>query len=280
MSIDTEERLRAYLRPTDVPPVDQVWAGVEEAIREVDAPLEMTLVEHLDELRSRLIKSVGALAASVAAALIFTPKIFELLIYPAPDIIKTKGLVFLEPTEAFLTYFQVVLMTGVGIASPVLLYQALAFIVPGLTRRERRLLFSSMPLVVGFFAVGIAFGYFVTLPFALKYLIDFTIEGFLTPFITVGSYIGFVTTILFWMGIAFETPVVLWVAARLGIVEPRRLAGYRKYAILAAFVIAAVITPTPDPLNQALVAIPLWVLYEIGILLARLPLGQVGGGRG
>lgn len=231
--------------------------------------LQMTLVEHLDELRSRLVKSVLALAITVPLALIFTPTIFQLLIYPAPDTIKIKGLVFLEPTEAFLAYFQVALMTGVGIASPALLYQILGFVLPALTRREKRLLFAFMPLVVVFFFLGVAFGYFVTLPFALKYLIDFTLGGFLTPFITVGSYIGFVTTILFWMGLAFETPIVIFFLSKVGVMNVRRLASYRKYAILAAFVIAAVITPTPDPLNQALVAIPLWILYEIGIVLAR-----------
>jgi sec-independent protein translocase protein TatC len=243
------------------PPPDEPEAEEEE--------LQMTLVEHLDELRRVLVKSAFGLAVAVVIAFFFTPKIFELLVYPAPDVIKTKGLVFLEPTEAFLTYFQVALMTGVGIASPVLFYQFGTFVLPALTRREKRLLFSFLPLVVVFFCIGVAFGYFVTLPFALKYLIDFTIEGFLTPFITVGSYIGFVTTILFWMGLAFETPIVIFFLSKVGIVNVRRLSNYRKYAILAAFVIAAVITPTPDPLNQALVAIPLWILYEIGIILAR-----------
>jgi sec-independent protein translocase protein TatC len=244
------------------PPPDEPEVEEEE--------LQMTLVEHLDELRRRLIRSVAALAVTTAIAFVFTPWLFQMLIVPAPDVIKREGLIFIEPTEAFLTYFQVSLMTGIGLASPILIYQVLAFVVPALTRRERRLLFAFMPLVVLFFFLGVAFGYFVTLPFALKYLIDFNIGGIVRPLIRVGDYLGFVTTILFWMGVAFETPIVIFFLAKTRIVDVRRLASYRKYAILAAFVLAAFITPTPDPLNQALVAIPLWVLYEIGILLSRL----------
>jgi sec-independent protein translocase protein TatC len=243
------------------PPPDQPEVEEEE--------LQMTLVEHLDELRSRLIKSVGALALMTAVAFVFTPTLFQLLLVPAPPVIKREGLIFIEPTEAFLTYFQVSLMSGIGLASPVIFYQILAFVLPALTRREKRLLFAFMPLVIVFFCVGVLFGYFVTLPFALNYLIDFNIGGVVRPMIRVGDYLGFVTTILFWMGVSFETPIVIFFLAKTRIVNVRRLSSYRKYAILVAFVLAAVITPTPDPLNQSLVAIPLWILYEIGILLSR-----------
>ena len=243
------------------PPPDQPEVEEEE--------LQMTLVEHLDELRRRLVWSAGAMAVMTAIAFVFTPTLFQLLIVPAPDVIKREGLIFIEPTEAFITYFQVSLMTGIGLASPVILYQILAFVLPALTRREKRLFISFMPLVVIFFCIGVAFGYFVTLRFALTYLIDFNIGGVLRPMIRVGDYLGFVTTILFWMGVSFETPIVIFFLAKTRIVNVRRLSSYRKYAILVAFVLAAVITPTPDPLNQSLVAIPLWILYEIGILLSR-----------
>src|SRR5215216_529661 len=114
----------------------------EPEVEEED--LQMTLVEHLDELRGRLIKSVGALALTTAVAFVFTPWLFQLLIIPAPEVIKREGLIFIEPTEAFLTYFQVSLMTGIGLASPVILYQVMAFVLPALTRREKRLLFAFM----------------------------------------------------------------------------------------------------------------------------------------
>lgn len=243
--------------------------GPDDVEEPPEEDLQLTLVEHLNELRSRLIKSVIAIAIMTAVAFIVTPQLFGLLLGPAPDVIKTRGLIFTEPTEAFLTYFQVALMAGIGLSTPVLFYQILAFVVPALTRREKRLLFSFMPLTVVFFFLGVSFGYFVTLPFALKYLLEFTIGDVLVPFITVGSYIGFVTTILFWMGIAFQTPIIIFFLSKVGVANVQRLSAYRKYAILAAFVLAAIITPTPDPLNQALVAIPLWILYEIGILLSR-----------
>src|SRR5262249_5648776 len=109
---------------------------------EVEEELQMTLVEHLDELRSRLIKSVMALVVTTAIAFIFTPALFQLLLVPAPPVIQRDGLIFIEPTEAFLTYFQVALMTGIGLASPIIFYQVLAFVLPALTRREKRLLFA------------------------------------------------------------------------------------------------------------------------------------------
>lgn len=239
-------------------------ASVDE---EPEEELEMTLVEHLDELRGRIIKSVLALVITTAVAFAFTPRLFQLLLAPAPAGLKLHTF---EVAEAFLTYFQVSLMAGFGLATPVIFYQVVAFVMPGLTRRERRLLTLFLPAVVVFFVIGLLFGYFVTLPFAITYLFDFTINGLLEPTIGVQNYIGFVTTILLWMGIAFQTPIVIFFLAKIGVVNAARLSSFRKYAILAAFVIAAVITPTPDPLNQALVAIPLWILYEIGIVLARL----------
>jgi sec-independent protein translocase protein TatC len=236
---------------------------------EPENDVEMTLVEHLDELRGRLIKSVLAIGVGTAGAFVLTPQLFVFLLGPAPESIKRDGLVFLKPAEAFLTYFQVALMAGIGIALPIVFWQILAFVLPALTRRERRLLFSFTPLVLLFFVLGVLFGYYVTLRFALDFLIGFTAGGFFRPMITAEAYLEFVSMLLFWMGLSFQTPIVILFLAKVGLVNPKRLASYRKYAILAAFVIAAVITPTPDPLNQALVAIPLWILYEVGILLSR-----------
>ena len=248
-------------------PIDPLGQNLVEEIPEEE--LQLTLIEHLDELRGRLIKAVIALAIAVGIAFIFTPTIFRLLIGPAPQSIRDQGLVYFAPAEAFLTYFQVALMTGIGFSSPVIIYQILAFVVPALTRKERRLMFSFMPLVVLFFILGVLFGYYITLPFALKYLLEFTVDGILRPMINAASYIEFVMTILFWMGLAFETPIIIFFLSKIGLVNTRRLTAWRKYSILAAFVLAAVITPTPDPLNQALVAVPLWILYEVGIILSR-----------
>ncbi len=226
---------------------------------------EMTILEHLEELRSRIVKMAIALLVGTAIGLVFTPRILEFLKHAAPA---GTNLIFIEVTEMFVTYFKVALLVGTGIAAPVLLYQIIRFITPGLTRREKRLLFSMLPLVAFFFFLGATFGYVVTLPFALRYLLGLFPEV-AVPQIRIGNYIGFVTTILFWMGVSFELPVVQFVLAKLRIVTARRMSSFRKYAILIFFVIAAIITPTPDPLNQTLVAAPMIVLYEVGILMAR-----------
>ncbi len=240
----------------------------DDVLQEPEEELQMTLVEHLAELRDRLVKSAIGIGICTVIAFFFTPWLFERMIAMAPDTVKT--LYFREPAEGFLTFFQVALMSGIGLSSPWVGFQILAFVVPALTRREKRLLYSFLPLVIVFFILGALFGYFVTVPFALKYLLTFTVGGLIQPLIDVGAYISFITTFLLWMGLAFELPIIIFFLTKIGLVNVARLNSYRKYAILAAFVLAAVITPTPDPLNQCLVAIPLWLLYEVGIVLSRL----------
>jgi len=251
--------------------VDSVVESVRDLLRN-DLPddeiedEEMTILEHLEELRSRIIVMAVALLITTAISLIFTPRLFDILKAPAPE---GTRLIYIEVTEMFITYFKVALAAGFGLAMPVVVYQTIRFVAPGLTRREKRLLFRMLPLVLIFFVLGALFGYFVTLPFALRYLLGLFPE-FATPQIRVDNFIGFVTTILFWMGISFELPVVIYVISKIGLVTPRKLASLRKYAILVFFIIAAIITPTPDPLNQTLVAAPMIVLYEVGILMARI----------
>jgi sec-independent protein translocase protein TatC len=227
---------------------------------------EMSLLQHLEELRTRFIKAAAGLLVATLFALIFTPRVLEILKQVAPP---GTNLIFIEVTEMFLTYFQVALMLGVGLASPWILYQVISFVSPGMTRKEKRLLFMALPGVAFFFAAGALFGYFITLRFALSYLLGLFPE-FASPQIRIEDFISFVTTVLFWMGISFQLPVVVLVITKLGLVTPNRLASWRKYAILVFFIIAAIITPTPDPLNQTLVAAPMIVLYELGILLARI----------
>lgn len=226
---------------------------------------EMSILEHLEELRSRIIKIAIAILVTTSLGLVVTPRIIEFFKVAAPA---GTNLYFVEITEMFVTYFKVALLAGASLSLPVILWHVIRFVAPGLTRREKRLLFSMLPLVGLFFVAGASFGYLVTLPFALKYLLTFSDVA--QPLIRIGNFIGFVTTILFWMGISFELPVVILTLAKLRLVTPQRLASYRKYAILIFFVVAAIITPTPDPLNQTLVAGPMIVLYELGILMARI----------
>lgn len=226
---------------------------------------KLTIIEHLEELRQGLVWSVLALLVATAFSFIFTGKLLEILLIPSGGIKP----VFLKPTEMFITYFKVALVGGAALAMPVIVYQAIRFIVPGLKSSEKKYLFVVIPSASFLFMLGITFGYLVLLPFALRYLLTFG-GDIATAFISIGEYVSFVTTLLLWMGVAFELPLVIVFLAKLRIVNQKQLRSYWKYALVGAFVIAAIITPTPDPFNQTLVAVPLYLLYEIGVLFARL----------
>ncbi|HZK66586.1 MAG TPA: twin-arginine translocase subunit TatC [Chloroflexota bacterium] len=226
---------------------------------------KVTLIEHLEELRTRLIIATLALLVATFASFIFTEWLLKLLLVPAGDIKP----VFLKPTEMFVTYFKVALIGGVAIATPVILYQLIRFVVPGLKPGEKKYLLLVLPGATLLFLLGVSFGYRVLLPFALGYLLNFG-GGIALPTISIGEYVTFVVTLLLWMGVSFETPMVIVFLAKLGVVNHRQLRSYWKYALVGAFLAAAIITPTPDPVNQAMVAVPLYLLYEIGVLFARL----------
>ena len=244
---------------------DWVSGGPEQVEEEEEyGGPELTIVEHLQELRGRLTICALALVITTVIGLIFSDPIFRILLLPGGPGFRT---VFTEMTEMFTTYFKVAIMTGIAGAMPVFVYEVFGFVGPGLTRKERRIVITLLPLVSLFFVLGMAFGYFVVLPFAVRYLLNFS--DIAQHFIRISNYIGFVTSVELWLGLAFETPLIIYMLAKVNLVNVRRLASYRKYAILAVFIIAAAITPTPDPFNQTLVAIPLYLLYELGILFAR-----------
>jgi sec-independent protein translocase protein TatC len=225
---------------------------------------EMTIFAHLEELRDRLIKSLLALAAGTAIAFAFTTPIMRFLIAPAG--IKP---VFLRPTEMFLTYFRVSMLAGVILAMPIIVYQFMRFAWPGLAGSERKYLVFVVPAATVSFVAGVAFTYYVLLPYALHYLISFGGDLAEAKW-AIGDYITFVTTLLFWSGMIFETPLIMFFLARMRIVTPEFLSKNRRIAVLIIAVVAAVITPTPDPFNMGLVMVPLLLMYELGILLAKL----------
>lgn len=226
---------------------------------------KLPVLEHLEELRQRLIKSVIGVAVATALSFLFTRPLLVLLKQPAGDI----TFITVEATEGFTTFFKVAFFSGLALGTPVVLYQAIMFLTPGLTRQERRYVQVLLPGALLCFVAGVVFAYFIALPPALRFLIPF-LSDIATPQIRIGNYISFVTTLLFWIGAVFETPIVIFFLAKLRIVNHRMLAKNRKYALLGVFIIAAVITPTIDPVTQSLVAIPLLVLYEAGVWLARI----------
>ncbi|MFC1992372.1 twin-arginine translocase subunit TatC [Chloroflexota bacterium] len=226
---------------------------------------KLSVLGHLKELRQRLIKSVIAIAITTVISFIFAPQIFEILKAPAGDI----NLIFIEMTEMIGAYMRVSLACGLILAMPYIVYQFLMFISPALTRKEKRSVFLIIPWIALMFAGGVAFGYFILIPPTTKFLISFG-SDIATPQIKIGNYISIVSRLLLGIGIVFLTPVVTTFLSRLGVITPNWLASKRKGAVIFAFILAAIITPTWDPINQTLVAAPLIVLYEMSIWLAKL----------
>jgi len=220
---------------------------------------------HLEELRRRLIICLVALAAGIIIALAFADQIFHILIQPAGVI----NLIFVEVTEMLGAYMQVCLIGGIIIAMPVLVYETIIFIAPALTPEEKKYVWIALPFILIMFVGGVLFGYFVLIPPAMQFLLSLG-SGIAVPQIRIGNYISLVARLLLAIGLVFETPVITTFLARLGIVSSRWLAAQWKWAVILAFILGAVITPTIDPVNQTLVALPLIVLYLLSIFLARL----------
>ncbi len=224
------------------------------------------IIEHLRELRDRLLKATLALIIGVVIGLFFAKPFLEVLITPLQG---ASELQLLKPTESIFIYLKGGLILGLILSSPFILYQIFAFIVPGLTEREKRGLYLVLPLAAGLFALGVAFASFIVLPFTLRYLTTFLSDLAVSQY-SFGEYMSFVLSFLLWLGLAFELPLFIAILARLGIITPEQLQNTWRYAVVIIAVLAAVITPTPDPFTMSLVMVPLLGLYVLGILLARL----------
>lgn len=233
---------------------------------------EAPLMEHLEELRNRLIWSIVAWAVMTAVAFTFRVQILAALkrpldAYNASASIKAE-LIVLNITEPFLTAFKVAAFGGLALALPFIVYQVWAFIAPGLYDHERRL---AVPFILGAgfsFALGAVFAYFVLLPFAVPFLLGF-LGDVVTPQISIGMYMGQVVTFLALMGILFEMPVVSYLLAKLGLLTSRFLINNWRIAVVLLVTLAAIITPTVDVVNLSLVSVPLMLLYGVSILLVR-----------
>lgn len=243
--------------------MDSAVTTADPGAPEVGGP-KMSIFEHLDELRSRLIRSFIALAITTGVAFVITPTVFDILISRAEGI----SLIRIEMLEMVGAYFKVAFITGFGICLPFLLYQSISFVAPALSAEEKRYFYLLLPAFVVCFFGGVAFAYFVMLPPALNFLLEFQ-SDIAQPNIRVGNYVSLVTSVMFWIGVAFELPLVLYFLSARRITNPWFLAKYRKYAFLLAFVAGAVITPTFDPVNQSIVSLPIYVLYEVGIIASR-----------
>jgi len=225
----------------------------------------MPIISHLEELRVRLIRATLALAITTAISFVFSEQIIEILKQPMGD----ARLVFLKPTDSISNFMKVSLIAGATLAMPVIVYQFFRFIAPGLNKQERRYLILIAPGATFSFLLGAAFAYFIMLPAAVTFLYGF-LNDVADPFWSLDTYLSLVTRMIFWVGMSFEMPLIIYFLAKLDIVSADTLARNRKYAIVIVALISAVVTPTPDPVNMGLVMLPLVVLYEIAIFLARL----------
>ena len=232
---------------------------------------ELSIAQHLVELRRRLVLSAVVVLVSTGGAFAFHQQILTLLMEPAQGFaeIPNQKPIYTDITEFLGIAAKASLLVGLFASLPFVLYQAVMFVSPGLTPKERRHLYALMPVSLLAFVGGAAFGYRILFPPMVSFLLGFGDE-IATPFIRIGTYVNLMLSLLFWMGIIFETPVVLFFLSKIGVVTPEFLAKNRRYAVVVAFILGAIITPTFDPINQSMVALPIIVLYEVGIWLAKL----------
>ena len=226
----------------------------------------MTLIDHFAELRTRLFISIGAWFVGAVAAFYFRTALLDWLREPLPPDIQLQAIGILEP---FNVTMQITAFFGLVLASPFIIGQIWGFIAPGLYPEERRWAVPFVLLTVLAFALGIVFSYYVVLPLALPIIVGF-LQGEVLVLPRIGDYISKVLLYMAVFGLLFEMPIVSFLLARLGIIQSAMLQQYRRYAIVIGCIVAAVITPTADPINFALVAVPLVILYEISILVVRV----------
>lgn len=225
-------------------------------------PDGMTLVDHLAELRGRIITVLVALLVGVVVGFYYSERIVEyLLLIPGQ-------LVYLYPGEAFFAHMLIALIVGLVLAFPVILYQVVRFILPGLKDAERRVLYLGLPFAMLMFVAGTMFAYKVILPLAYKFFMEFGTQS-LEPLISIGNYVSFVLGIVLPFGIVFEFPLVVLLLTAVGILNPRTLVRHRKMMVLGIFIVAAFLTP-PDIISQTLMAGPMLVLFELSVFLSKL----------
>ena len=235
----------------------------------VDSAEKQPFLSHLEELRKRLVVCAIGVGAGFVIAYIFAERLFQLLVAPLKAVMpEGDQLIFTNLPEMFFAYIKVAFIAGIMAAAPLIFYQLWMFIAPGLYRKEKKM---AIPFVISstiLFVGGALFGYFVVFPFGFKFFIGFSNE-YVKALPSVKQYFSFSMKLLFAFGVVFELPVIIFFLSKMGIVTPQLLKKKRKYAILLTFVLAAILTP-PDVITQCMMAGPLIVLYEIGIIVSRI----------
>ena len=232
----------------------------------------MGFFEHLEELRMRLFRAVLGLAVGMVVALIFAQPVVSYIASSSGI-----GLIAIAPTENITVFFRVTLMMAAILASPLITYQVLMFIIPGLTQTEKRWVLMSIPATTLMFLFGVVFTWFILMPAYTSFLSGF-LSGTIKANWTADNYFGFVTSVLFWHGVAFETPIVFFVLGRIGLVHGKQMMRYWRHAMVGAAVFAGLIAPTYDPLTMIMITLILFALYMFSVLLVSF--GVPNGWRG
>lgn len=252
----------------EVPAADELEVGASSGGGSGEALLTMPLIEHLREFRKRLMWSLGSVVLGMILSLAVSQPVIEGL----KAMCGACEFQAIDPLEIFTTYFRVALVLGLVLGTPMILYQIAMYVMPALHRHEKRYLIFLLPGASLLFLIGLAFGFTIVLPRTIGFLATFLADGdtmLAKPSYRIGNYVAFMTNLLFIIGAAFQTPLVVYLFAKLGIVTTEFLSRHRKHAILLLAVLAAIMTPTPDPFTMLMVLLPMVLLYEVGILLAR-----------
>ena len=261
----SDEAPPAETLPAAAEPLAERTANGEDEEPGEDDEGNMSILRHLEELRTRIIRSLIAIAVGSAIAYFYIEDIMRYLTLP------TGRLYYLQPAEAFFTYIKIAIFAGFLLALPVVFYQAWKFILPALTVRERTVIGILVPSSVLLFFAGLAFSFFLVLPAALQFFVGFSTEN-LQPMFTLHQYFDFVLAFILPFGAVFELPLLVIVFAKLGFISSKFLQSKQRIVIFLAFVVGAVISSTPDIFTQSMIAIPLILLYELSYLVVRFVL--------
>ena len=257
--IAQKKRLAQQQEEQDALLQEDTYTETEQKL--MDEAGSMSLIDHLGELRGRIIVALVAMIIGTVVSYYYVDDIIQILIAPAGKLYYTK------PTEAFFTYMKISIISGLIVSSPVWFYQIWAFIIPALSKGEKKVTFLIVPSAISLFIIGVLFSYYLVLPTAIEFFIGFGTDG-LQPLFSIGQYIDFVVGFIIPFGITFELPLIIVALGALGILSSERVRKFRKIFILLAFIVGGAISPTPDMLSQTMIAGPMVLLYEIshGIL--------------
>jgi sec-independent protein translocase protein TatC len=243
---------------------------------EEEGMLRMSFMEHLEELRSRIIKGLIGCGVAFAASLCFSEPLWNFVRQPAAKALTTLGynppnLTMIEPMESFnIIWFKLPLVCAIFLSCPWLLYQVWAFVSPGLYRRERRWAAPFILVSAGLFILGGVFAYFVIFPYGLTFLLGIGKNQYVVPMVTITEYFNIFVNVILGVGLVFELPVLIFFLTLLHLVTPGFLMNHSRYAILIIFIVAAIVTPTPDVVNLMLFATPMCLLFYVGIFASYL----------